>query len=106
MTETIRQLLTELKSRLEGLYGTRLRGVYLFGSHARGEADEESDVDVLIVLDRVERYSGEIERTSEAVAEVSLEYGVSVSRVFASEGQWREHRTLFFQNVREEAVSA
>jgi predicted nucleotidyltransferase len=41
--------------------GARLKGVYLFGSYARGEAGEESDVDVLIVLDRVESYSQEIE---------------------------------------------
>jgi predicted nucleotidyltransferase len=106
MSETIRQLLTDLKARLAALYGPRLCGLYLFGSYARGEADEESDADVLIVLDHVERYSDEIERTSELISALSLSHGVSISRVFASEAKWRDDRTAFFVNVREEAIPA
>ena len=37
----------ELRAR----FGERLREIVLFGSHARGEADEESDVDLLVVVD-------------------------------------------------------
>lgn len=72
------------------------------GSYARGETDEESDLDVLIVLDRVENYAAEVDRTSEIVADISLRYGVSISRVFISEAQWRDGRSVFLQNVREE----
>jgi predicted nucleotidyltransferase len=43
-------LLNELKSSLVELYGDRLFSVILFGSHARGEATSESDIDVMIVL--------------------------------------------------------
>lgn len=31
-------------------YGTSLHGIYLFGSRARGEHDQESDADVAVVL--------------------------------------------------------
>lgn len=106
MTDSISHALTELKERLERLYGGRLKGVYLFGSHAKNEADEESDVDVLIVLDRLENYSREIGRTSELISELSLSHGITISRVFASEEQWMEAQTLFFLNVREEAIPA
>jgi predicted nucleotidyltransferase len=106
MKTDVRALMAEAKAGLQALYGERLKGVYLFGSYARGEADEESDVDVLVVLDRVDRYSGELERTSELISTLSLEHGVSISRVFASERQWREEQTMFFLNVREEAVPA
>jgi predicted nucleotidyltransferase len=106
MSERIRRLVSELKSSLQEIYGNRLRGVYLFGSHARGEADTESDVDVLIILDRVGRYADEIERTSETIGSLALRYGVSISRVFASEAQWREDQTLFFLNIREDAILA
>lgn len=106
MNETIGQVLAELKSRLFALYEGRLKGVYLFGSYARNEADEESDLDLLIVLDEVENYSREITRTSELISEVSLKYGISVSRFFSSKKQWRDDTTLFFVNLREEAISA
>ncbi len=65
MDSWLRKLLNEVKQGLKRLYGDRLRGVYLFGSYARGEADAESDVDVLILLDEVTHYFGETERTSE-----------------------------------------
>ncbi len=106
MSERIQQLLKELKEHLGRLYGARLKGVYLFGSYARGEADEASDLDVLIVLDRVDNYSQEIDRTGEMVSALSLQSGVTISRVFASEQRWRTDQTNFFLNVREEAVPA
>ena len=106
MSEAIKELLSELKIHLLGLYETRLKEIYLFGSYARNEADEESDVDVLIVLDRVDDYSMEIARTSEVISQLSLQYSVSLSRVFVSEKQWQEDQTLFFLNVRSEAISA
>lgn len=106
MTEAVRAVLSRLKDGLAELYGPRLKGVYLFGSYARGEADNESDVDVLIVLDRVENYSAEIARTSELIAQLSLDCGRSLSRVFVPEQRWRQDQTMFFLNVREEAVPA
>ncbi len=106
MNKTIRRLLAELKGRLAALYGGRLKGVYLFGSYARGEEDEESDVDVLIVLDRIENYSHEIERTSFLTSDLSLKYERSISCVYATEDRWLHEHTMFFLNLREEAIPA
>ena len=106
MNPEVRSILGELNRRIATLYGERLRGVYLFGSYARDEAHEESDVDVLIVLDRVDNYSREIDTTSELTSALSLERAISLSRVFATEEQWRTGQTNFFQNLREEAVPA
>jgi hypothetical protein len=52
----------------------------------------------------VGNYSREIDTTSELTSELSLEYAISLSRVFATEEQWRNGQTNFFQNLREEAV--
>jgi predicted nucleotidyltransferase len=80
----ITSLLCELNAGLTESYGPRLQRVYLYGSYARGEVDSDSDVDVLIVLDRLERYGIEIEQTSHLVAALFLRYEVSVSRIFVS----------------------
>jgi len=97
-------LFGEVKKELANLYGARLRGVYLYGSYAREEAHAESDVDLLIVLDRLENYSDEIKRTSRLVSDLSLEYGISISRVFAAEADWLSDQRLFFLNLRDEAI--
>ncbi|MDE3120083.1 MAG: nucleotidyltransferase domain-containing protein [Nitrospirota bacterium] len=106
MTGTIQSLMAELKDGLAVLYGTRLKGVYLYGSYARHEAHHESDVDVLIVLDEIPTYAAEIERTGELISSLSLQHGVSVSRVFVPEVDWVNRETPFLANVREEAVRA
>jgi predicted nucleotidyltransferase len=38
-------------SAVRARFGERVRELTLFGSHARGEAHDESDVDVLVVID-------------------------------------------------------
>lgn len=106
MIETLDALLPRLRREFARLYGDRLKGLYIFGSYARGEADPESDLDVLVVLDRVDSYHAEIERTSVLVSTLSLETGVSFSRVFVSEDEWRRGQTSFILNVREEAIPA
>lgn len=103
--DTIKTLLRELKAGLAVLYGQRLRGVYLYGSYARGEADPESDVDVLVVVDDFERYGAEVDRTSDLTWRLSLHYGVSISKVFLRERDWQIGQTPFLANVREEAIS-
>jgi predicted nucleotidyltransferase len=46
----IRAVLSDLENQLRALYGQRLVRLVLFGSQARGDADEGSDIDVLVVL--------------------------------------------------------
>ena len=95
-----------LRRGLQRIYGQRLRGVYLFGSRARGDGDPDSDLDVLVVLDRVDHYLIELDRTGELVSQISLASGVALSRVFIPESEWLTGRSTFLENVREEAVPA
>ena len=100
----VQDILREIKHGLQVIYGEQLRGVYLFGSYSRGDADEESDLDVLIVLREFARYAVEVDRTAELAADLSLKYGVTVSLVFFREHEWLRGDTSFLSNVRDEAV--
>ena len=74
MGSRTKSLLAELRRGLEQLYGPRLKGVYLYGSYARDEADPESDLDILVVLEDYRNYGEEIQRTSELGSNISLKY--------------------------------
>ena len=46
----IRTILKKLKNELIQIYGERLDHIILYGSRARGDARDDSDIDILIVL--------------------------------------------------------
>ncbi len=106
MSPDLPRLLAELHDGLRSIYGPRLRGLFLFGSYAAGSPDAESDVDVLIVLDHIDCYGSEVDRTGELASRVSLDYGVTVSRVFAAEADWQTGDSPFLNNIRPEAIPA
>lgn len=102
----LKELLAEFKEGLRSLYQSRLKGIYLYGSYARDNPEEDSDIDVLIVLDEIEHYAGEIDRTGYLTSDLSLKYGATISRVLVTERDWKSKNTSFFVNVREDAIAA
>ena len=101
----VKNLVNQLKEGLGLIYGDRLKGVYIYGSYARGEERSDSDIDVMIVLDDYQSYGQEIDRTGELVSKLSLEYGFSISRVIMKETQWMESDTPLLRNIRMDGVS-
>lgn len=75
---------------LRALYGTRLCQVLLFGSWARGDAHPESDIDLLVVLDRVESPWDELRRMDEILWRHSYRNDVVISAVPVGEDELRE----------------
>ncbi len=72
-------LLKRLSDGLEALYGERYRGLVLYGSYARGEADEGSDVDLLLFLYGAVDATREIIRAEDVAWPLSLESGYTLS---------------------------
>jgi predicted nucleotidyltransferase len=106
MPANIKRLLAEFKKGLLKLYGKLLKAVYLFGSYARGDFNDASDVDIMIVLDHYESYWEELVKTSYLASDLSLEYGVLISRVFMTEKNWREADFPVLRNIRAEGILA
>ncbi|MFO7943917.1 MAG: nucleotidyltransferase domain-containing protein [Anaerolineales bacterium] len=100
----VRDLMGELKEHMARMYSQNLKGVYLYGSYARGKEEVGLDVDVLVVLGRIESYSAEIDRTGEIASDLSLKYDLSISRVFVDRENWQEGDTPFLRRVRQEAI--
>lgn len=102
----VEKAVREYREGLETLFGDQLVGVTLYGSFARGEGREDSDVDVLCVLRGRFDYGEAVRRSSELTASLSLTYDVVLSRVFVSEADLKTRHLPFFMNVRREGVPA
>lgn len=100
----LQEILAQLRQGLEALYGDRLLQLILYGSQARGDARDDSDIDVLIVLQEPVDPSAEIKRTSYLVADLCLQYNVVISCVFAPLNRIQTEQSPFFMNVRREGV--
>lgn len=103
-TQQRNQLLRELKLELQKLYGDQLVALILYGSYARGEAHEDSDLDVAMVLKNYERAPLEITRTSEITARLSLDYDSLVALIPLREREWREQKSFFMNNLRKDGL--
>jgi DNA-binding transcriptional ArsR family regulator len=77
-----------LAEAVRTVYGGRLRGVYLYGARASGPAPAEVDVETIVVLDRIDHYGVELERTSHVCAALSHELNLVISRIFVAEADW------------------
>ena len=71
------KIMSELKRHLIKNYGDSVKDVILFGSQARGDSDEYSDYDVLIVLEK--DYSGKDEnRILDLCYDIDLKYNILI----------------------------
>lgn len=75
----VAMLLDRLAHELKALYGERYRGLVLYGSYARGEADEGSDVDLLLLLEGEVNPARELLEAEEVKWPLSLDAGYTVS---------------------------
>ncbi len=67
------QLLHRIKSCLQDTYGDRLQGVVLYGSEARGEAEPDSDIDLLVLLKGPIELWNDIQTSVYALYDLQLE---------------------------------
>ena len=98
------QALAEYRRRLLPLLGDVLDALILYGSRARGDAAEDSDIDILVLVKGPFDYAALLQRTSQATAEVSLEYDVVLSRTFLTREDYERRRTPFVMNVHRDGV--
>jgi predicted nucleotidyltransferase len=99
-----RAIAAAVAEELRELYGERLKQVLLFGSWARGDAHPESDIDLLVVLDRVESRWEERDRMDEIIERYSFDNDTIVAEIPVSEADLDAAEIPLLMRVREEAV--
>ena len=98
------KILQEFRDGLEQIYGSRLVRIVLFGSQARDEAEPDSDIDVMLVLQGAVNPHREIRRLSSFTSGLSLKHDVVISCVYMSEEEFCNQQSPLMLNVRREGI--
>jgi predicted nucleotidyltransferase len=109
LTSREREALEALVQRLKRIYGTQLLKVMLFGSKARGNYDEESDIDLLIVAQFPEKdYWHHWRRIIDEAGDVDLEYDVVISPLVRNENgyaQMQQYDVLLNRDIERDGIT-
>ena len=101
LTSRERTALSEFVARLRGKYADEIVLVTLFGSKVRGDFDEESDLDLLVVVEGNDRWPY-WRAITDLTSDLLLDYEVNMSALVFDEEhyQWlMEHRTPIYNNT-------
>lgn len=105
--EKIRAVVEKFAEESKKIYGAKLHGVILYGSCARGDFEEDSDIDILVLLDvPSDEISGERKRILDVSDKLDLGYDVVLAPVFQNYRLYEEYRavSVFYQNIQKEGV--
>lgn len=100
--ELIAKIGKEITAHLVGLYGEKVKSIILYGSYARGDNDEQSDMDIMVLFDcPYEETVGFRREISKVASRIGLENDILVSIVFRDIDSFiKDYDILpFYQNI-------
>jgi predicted nucleotidyltransferase len=98
-------VLQKCRAMLQTLYGTRLKGVVLYGSCARGTEGTESDIDLMVLLEGPVQVSREIRRIWEVLYPLQLESVRLLSIMPADAALYDEGAYALYRQAKAEGVA-
>ena len=100
----LNQIITDFSQSLEKIYGDRLIKLVLYGSQARGDATEDSDIDIMVVLKSPVSPGDEIFYMGEVKNRINLKYNQLISVLPISEEDFAYKNTPLLDNIRREGI--
>jgi predicted nucleotidyltransferase len=103
--KNLEKIITEFRQALEKLYGDKLINLVLYGSQARGDATEDSDIDMMVILKSPVSHGDEIFRMGEVKNQINLKYDQLISVLPISEEDFLFKNTPLLENIRREGIA-
>nr|WP_317283870.1 nucleotidyltransferase domain-containing protein [uncultured Sellimonas sp.] len=107
MSATTKDLMDQYVKILGKIYGKHLKTVILYGSYARGDYTEDSDIDIMILLDLsdmdIKKYRHEL---SGITYDFNMDYDVDIKPVAKSKEHFNKWVDVypFYSNIEREGV--
>ena len=92
---TVNQAIEDYARAVREAYGERVKGIYLFGSRARGDHTPESDADVAVVLDDADwNFWKEKMRLADLSYPMIVDSGAHVQGWPVTERDWNDEKPM------------
>ena len=104
---TLNELLQKFRAEAEKVFGSKLQDMILYGSYARGDNTDESDIDVMLIVDiSPDDELNSAIRLSDIVVDLNLEFDVVLSPLVESKEKYEKYKNInpLFANVEKEGI--
>jgi len=103
MTDEEKEIVERIKSTVKA--NAPDAKVILYGSRARGDAHEESDWDLLVLLNKEKVLPADYDRTSFVLFLLGLNFNTSIEVCLYTTAEWEKRSfTIFYKNIKEEGI--
>ena len=102
-----REIIMSFARKVRWILGKNLKQVILYGSYARGDYTEDSDIDIMVLTTLTDKEIEQIETEIYDLAfDYLMDYGVDISVVIKNEEQFNYWLGAlpFYDNVRKEGM--
>ena len=103
----LNELLQKLTDHSKKVFGDDLKNVILYGSYARGDYDDESDIDVMIMVDLpMNEIWSRRKEINHFCSQLNMEYSVFISPMLQNVSHFNKWKDTmpFYRNVSNEGV--
>lgn len=107
MTTTIHLLFKKYIAKLIEIYGSHIKSIILYGSYARGDYTEDSDIDIMILLDisdmEIKKYRHQL---SDMTYDFNMDYDLDIKPMAKSEEHFKKWLPVypFYSNIEKEGI--
>jgi len=103
---TISEVVRKCKAALESHYGSQFKGLILYGSVARSQADSMSDIDLLVLLSEPFDYFAELRQVIEVLYPIQLESEQLISAKPVPLDEFEHGGIQLYRNAKREGILA
>ena len=103
-TQNIKPVVKKFKKELQKLYGDNMLQMILFGSYARGNIHDESDIDLLLILNKMKSPYHENVFMNDLISDFSLDTEIYFSVIATTQKKFNFMKNPLYQIINKEGI--
>lgn len=107
MSEIMQDLIKQYIGAVKKIYGSHIQQIILYGSYARGNYHEDSDVDIMILVDMSDlELKAYAQQLSYMTYDFNLDYNLDIKPIAKSDAHFKKWiiNYPFYSNIHKEGI--